>query len=596
MTVQPSPSAFVVLHITTTCDEQHSSRDPGEILEVAWSAVDSESLDEIISNSSLVKPLSSPVTSYCTSQTSLTWDSVKNAPSLKECLSLLEQDIEEHLVSQDISFTFVVFNSWDLRMRLPKETREKGIQLPAYLERSRHFDLKKEYIKNQQYISLDPEQYLGLNLTQICTSLGIEVADIQPVNESYGQSLSLAMPRRAGDEVRLLLKLIDYLQKNSPAAANVLQSPHDMALDLEHFDLEKSRVLYMSNLPLDTTQSSLETWFTQYGGRPMAFWSIKSPVSDTQNSSRAGSVTSASSRSNSVGSQSSSSKSTCTGFVVFSSHEDARDSLAMTGRVFNDKIIEVQPSSASILDKAQEILAPFPSSKNRPRPGDWNCPSCGFSNFQRRTACFRCSFPAASAAAVQESLNSNHYHNRQNNANGTSNVFFRAGDWICPLESCSYHNFAKNVTCLKCGAPKLSANTHSGYNYHQDAYNANLMQRRPVTSSQYHTNLRPLSAGSDTSAPGAGALYHQMQYGLPSAGSKPGSQPGSSSNTPLFQPMLSQGASQAFTGTLHNFQGLSSRISGLSLNPQPILQNHTESHPLYHSGSVPLNLDLDLSK
>lgn len=25
------------------------------------------------------------------------------------------------------------------------------------------------------------------------------------------------------------------------------------------------------------------------------------------------------------------------------------------------------------------------------RPGDWNCPSCGFSNFQRRTECMRCS-------------------------------------------------------------------------------------------------------------------------------------------------------------------------------------------------------------
>lgn len=43
------------------------------------------------------------------------------------------------------------------------------------------------------------------------------------------------------------------------------------------------------------------------------------------------------------------------------------------------------------------MLTPFPPSKNRPRPGDWTCPSCGFSNFQRRTVCFRCSFPAMSA-------------------------------------------------------------------------------------------------------------------------------------------------------------------------------------------------------
>jgi hypothetical protein len=26
-----------------------------------------------------------------------------------------------------------------------------------------------------------------------------------------------------------------------------------------------------------------------------------------------------------------------------------------------------------------------------PWPGDWDCPACGFSNYQRRTECFRCS-------------------------------------------------------------------------------------------------------------------------------------------------------------------------------------------------------------
>src|SRR4051812_2421836 len=66
----------------------------------------------------------------------------------------------------------------------------------------------------------------------------------------------------------------------------------------------------------------------------------------------------------------------------------------MNGRALNEKAIEVSPSSSRVLDRAADILTPFPPSKNRPRPGDWNCPSCGFSNFQRRTACFRCSYPA----------------------------------------------------------------------------------------------------------------------------------------------------------------------------------------------------------
>ncbi|MBE7158027.1 MAG: hypothetical protein INR62_06270 [Rhodospirillales bacterium] len=76
----------------------------------------------------------------------------------------------------------------------------------------------------------------------------------------------------------------------------------------------------------------------------------------------------------------------------------------MNGRALNDRAIEVAPSSSRVLDRAAgsqppggpPLLTPFPPSKNRPRPGDWTCPSCGFSNFQRRTACFRCSFPGMS--------------------------------------------------------------------------------------------------------------------------------------------------------------------------------------------------------
>src|ERR1700753_21663 len=79
--------------------------------------------------------------------------------------------------------------------------------------------------------------------------------------------------------------------------------------------------------------------------------------------------------------------------------QKAAESLCMNGRALNEKAIEVSPSSNRVLDRAAEVLTPFPPSKNRPRPGDWTCPSCGFSNFQRRTACFRCSYPGISAAA-----------------------------------------------------------------------------------------------------------------------------------------------------------------------------------------------------
>jgi hypothetical protein len=185
----------------------------------------------------------------------------------------------------------------------------------------------------------------------------------------------------------------------------------------------------------------------------------------------------------------------------------AAESLSMNGRALNDRAIEVSPSSSRVLDRAAgsqppggpPLLTPFPPSKNRPRPGDWTCPSCGFSNFQRRTACFRCSFPAMGASQPDPynqgyGMPQHHYGQQQqgyghpgmmsnhgghghghNHGHGGyggmgghvggggsgggrgGSVPFRAGDWQCGNEGCKYHNFAKNTSCLRCGASRSQA-------------------------------------------------------------------------------------------------------------------------------------------
>ena len=173
--------------------------------------------------------------------------------------------------------------------------------------------------------------------------------------------------------------------------------------------------------------------------------------------------------------------------------QQAAESLSMNGRALNDRAIEVSPSSSRVLDRAAgsqppggpPLLTPFPPSKNRPRPGDWTCPSCGFSNFQRRTACFRCSFPAMGAGpdpyGAQYGMQQNPYgggygghpgmigaphmhgsgYGGMGNMGGSSGrggiVPLRAGDWKCGNEGCGYHNFAKNVSCLRCGASRNNA-------------------------------------------------------------------------------------------------------------------------------------------
>lgn len=154
----------------------------------------------------------------------------------------------------------------------------------------------------------------------------------------------------------------------------------------------------------------------------------------------------------------------------------------MNGRALNEKAIEVSPSSTRVLDRAAEVLCAFPPSKNRPRPGDWTCPGCGFSNFQRRTACFRCSFPASGGGPADpmggyggygygppsmmphHHMGGHHSHGMghghghgHGHGRGGGPVPFRAGDWKCGAEGCEYHNFAKNMSCLRCGASRSSA-------------------------------------------------------------------------------------------------------------------------------------------
>lgn len=362
-------------------------------------------------------------------------------------------------------------------------------------------------------------------LSNICAALEVEpVQSSAPIKHNlpfHLQALAPASPRRAMEEAVTLARVLrGLIRKSQPPHEHpdVLTRPMDARADVRAFLSERSKVLHMAGLPHDTTQSELESWFTQFGGRPIAFWTLRTPDQH---------------------------KPTGSGFAVFSSHEEvsqhspshlflfcsscheyqivvsaphefilllyeaildlsipslikffnirghclthfqAAESLCMNGRALNEKAIEVSPSSSRVLDRAAEILTPFPPSKNRPRPGDWTCPSCGFSNFQRRTACFRCSFPAMGGGQAAEmgggyggggggygygppammpppphmghhgGMGGGHGGGRMGGGGGV--VPFRAGDWKCGSEGCGYHNFAKNVSCLRCGASRAGA-------------------------------------------------------------------------------------------------------------------------------------------
>jgi len=298
----------------------------------------------------------------------------------------------------------------------------------------------------------------------------------------------------------------------------------------------------------------------------------------------------------------------------------AAESLCMNGRALNEKAIEVSPSSSRVLDRAAEILTPFPPSKNRPRPGDWTCPSCGFSNFQRRTACFRCSFPAVSAGPTGEMgygygygpptmmppppHMGHHGHGGGHGRMGGSGVVpFRAGDWKCGNDVCGYHNFAKNVCCLRCGASRANA-----VQVPDAAYPSPMDTPSSYGMNQASMGGNPSGPGSFVSATGgfnSGGGYGQHFGGPPSTYALPSGLGGQAAPYPSLNthfgpaagshsagPFDSRAAEQAFqsanngpasAGPANNFYGqnendpfsfLSSGIGSLSVSNQDSRQNN----------------------
>lgn len=259
----------------------------------------------------LVRPTNTPITPLCTSLTTLTWEHVKNAGSFREAINAIDAYISEHLVDKNAGpsasprFAFVTLSPWDLRVQMPREARDKNVVLPAYLQHPVLFGLRQEY---QSYQSHHPETlaFSSSSLSSICA--GLEVEEVRSSGKVTGglpfhlQALAPSSPRRALEEALTLTRCLRSLvQKSRPSQSNpsgdpdVMSRALDARSDVRAFLGERSKVLHLSGLPHDTTQSELESWFTQYGGRPIAFWTLRTPEGGKPSGS---------------------------GFVVFGSHEE----------------------------------------------------------------------------------------------------------------------------------------------------------------------------------------------------------------------------------------------------------------------------------
>ncbi|KAK5025008.1 Asparagine-rich protein (ARP protein) [Exophiala sideris] len=467
-TAPPTPKLdrYVVIHVATTCDEHgvYVTKDSAEVIELGWILLD-------------------------TSLTTLTWEHVRNAGSFRDAVTRFDHFAQEHLTSKNLEFSFVTLDAWDLRVQLPREARDKAVVLPAYLQHSRTFDLRSEYARWQQH---HPESlpFGPSSLVNICAALEVEpVQSSAPIKHNlpfHLQALAPASPRRAMEEAVTLARVLrGLIRKSQPAQEHpdVLTRPMDARADVNAFLKERSKVLHMNGLPHDTTQSELESWFTQFGGRPIAFWTLRTPDQH---------------------------KPTGSGFAVFSSHEEAAESLCMNGRALNEKAIEVSPSSSRVLDRAAEILTPFPptgSGGGDPYGGGYNAYGYGPPHMMGH----------------HPHMGGHHGHGMGHHGRGGAGpVPFRAGDWRCGAEGCQYHNFAKNVNCLRCGAPRSGAAIVVDSSFPSPMGPPSEFGMGPGSMA---STPGPAPYGAGGAAFGSGAAFAQPppnQYGLPSGMGGPG--------------------------------------------------------------------------
>lgn len=193
---QPSIDRYVVIHVATTCDEHgvYVTKDSAEVIEFGWIMLDAKTCDEA---SALPEPAAqitsdmvpsadvprehscetcqhshhAPLQSvfpifavteayakdYLASLTTLTWEHVRTAGSFRDAINRFDTFAQEQLLRENLEFSFVTLDSWDLRVQLPREARDKAVVLPPYLQHSRTYDLRTEYQRWQQH---HPSLYL----------------------------------------------------------------------------------------------------------------------------------------------------------------------------------------------------------------------------------------------------------------------------------------------------------------------------------------------------------------------------------------------------------------------------------------------------
>eukprot|EP00931_Biecheleriopsis_adriatica_P107248 TRINITY_DN8159_c0_g1_i1.p1 TRINITY_DN8159_c0_g1~~TRINITY_DN8159_c0_g1_i1.p1 ORF type:complete len:543 (+),score=50.03 TRINITY_DN8159_c0_g1_i1:80-1708(+) len=90
------------------------------------------------------------------------------------------------------------------------------------------------------------------------------------------------------------------------------------------------------------------------------------------------------------------------------------------------------------------------------KEGDWECSNCGDHNFARNTSCRKCGTPregeSRASAFHSRGEPARREPPRERGLGPPPRMTFKEGDWEC--SNCGDHNFARNTSCRKCGTPR----------------------------------------------------------------------------------------------------------------------------------------------
>lgn len=171
---------LICLDFEATCDDEGAVvLETQEIIEFPVVVLDVRTRSVLLEHRRYVKPVSSPVTSYCTELTG-----IKKATLLSEGCSLADAvaDVTARLARIPAvveaerlgRVVAVAHGPWDLGMQLPREALKKKVKLPAYFET--YFDIKKLWAIHRALRPQDFRHDVGSpTLKNMCSALGREL-------------------------------------------------------------------------------------------------------------------------------------------------------------------------------------------------------------------------------------------------------------------------------------------------------------------------------------------------------------------------------------------------------------------------------------